>query len=379
VYNKQKQNMTNIIIQNIKGIMLFIANYQLNSKLNTIKNETILKKSESVTITSLFNLIYNYYHKIFLDKGLKGVYNARTKVRTEINELSWDKMSNKTLTVKEINKSFPYLRPFKDILIKIKYTTGPEGEILLLIKAIMLFLSSAALIPIVVLFIYIIIRNILLFTSAVFTTSFAPVVISNGGHNFMINIRNFAEYLSITFHNWLFSDNLKPSHQRIEISPNPPMEISQISQGDEGEALSSIAQDLIVLDKVHLESTPILTTPIPTTQQVLQTDKVVSWLDYMPAMDLNLISESEVKVPFNFPICEAPPVKQRIWDYIPTAHTLGLDWVDWTLVGYTAGALIIVSASVCIYSEGRCYRSNISIKRVGGLIAAWGIGSVLNK
>lgn len=121
-------------------------------------------------------------------------------------------MKNNTFSVKEINKSFPYLKPFQGILIKIKYTT----EILLLIRAIMSVLSSAAMIPIVVLFIYNWFKRLIIVSSVLFTTSFAPVVISDGGHNFSMNFRNLLEYLSITFHNWLFNDNLLPSHARNE-------------------------------------------------------------------------------------------------------------------------------------------------------------------
>jgi len=106
-------------------------------------------------------------------------------------------LSNNTLTIKELNKSFPYLKPFQSILIKIKYTI----EVLLLLKVIMSLLSNAAVIPIVGLFIYVIFRNLFLFTSVVFTTSFAPVVVSKGGQEFTTNLRNFMEYLSITFHN----------------------------------------------------------------------------------------------------------------------------------------------------------------------------------
>jgi len=65
----------------------------------------------------------------------------------------------------------------------------------------MSFLSNAAMIPIVVLFIYIIFRNIFLFISVVFTSAFAPVALSEGTQKFTLNLRNLFEYLSITFHN----------------------------------------------------------------------------------------------------------------------------------------------------------------------------------
>lgn len=268
--------MINILIQNLKGIVIFITKYLLNKQFDLIKNGTVLKKSDNVTITSLFNLIYNYYYMVYSNKGLNGVFKARKLVKGEINGLTWEKvnkLSNNTLTIKELNKSFPYLKPFREILIKIKYTT----EILLLIRAIMSVLSSAAVIPIVGLFIYIIFRNLFLFTSVVFTTSFAPVVVSKGGHDFIGNLRNFMEYLSISFHNWLFNDNLIPAHIRLDPINNTSAPGTHVGDGA-GQVVSLPVEPLATQGTLDTQIFEISSNPIllPPQAQLDKGDKILS-------------------------------------------------------------------------------------------------------
>jgi hypothetical protein len=56
-----------------------------------------------------------------MNKGLWGIFKTRRLVKIEINNLSWDqisKLKNNTFTSKDLLKSFPYLRPFKEILLK---------------------------------------------------------------------------------------------------------------------------------------------------------------------------------------------------------------------------------------------------------------------
>lgn len=158
-------------------------------------------------------------------------------------------------------------------------------EILILIKAILSFISSAAIIPVVGFWIYVWFQRILLFTSVTFTATFGPAVFLTGvkdsaWDNFTTNSRNLFEYLSVSFHNWLFNDNLIPKHLRLDeaqetidlpkweqdihFSPTNPVEKGTISRWD-----------YIEVPK-ELPSVPAK----------------VSWLDYMPTLPDNLVAEA---------------------------------------------------------------------------------------
>lgn len=80
--------MTQIIYNSFKAIIIYITNFWLSKKFNSIKTQTILKDYEQVNITRLFNIMSDYYNDVYKDKGLVGVYRYSKSIKKDIAKLT---------------------------------------------------------------------------------------------------------------------------------------------------------------------------------------------------------------------------------------------------------------------------------------------------
>ena len=81
--------------------------------------ETTLIKS-GVTLSGLYEHLYNIYTIELKEHGLIGVYRYRNRILEEIRSLSplMFKIRNRTLDETTFKESFRYLNIFKEILLK---------------------------------------------------------------------------------------------------------------------------------------------------------------------------------------------------------------------------------------------------------------------
>lgn len=80
------------------------------------------------------------------------------------------------------------------------------------------------------------------------------------------------------------------------------------------------------------------------------------------------IERGHIPVSANYNIFPKP-VKHSYLDCLPTS----LDWIDWTILAYTTGGLIILGTTLAIYT-GAIDPISLS-KRIGGLITAYFLGT----
>lgn len=292
----KKQNMINIINKILLQILIWYLNYRFMSKFNEIQSKTTLLTT-GTSLTGLLKHILNVYQTELNDKGLVGLYKLRRIILAQINELSISKFWNRDrkLDELELQASLKQLYIFKDILSNIRYSV----EMLMLIKSIIYFISSAAIIPFLVTAVYVFFKRLILFFSVTFSGFFAAhYTVFWVRHTFKKEIIAYMEVLrsySIRFHNWLFSD--------------------------------------------HMVTAPCEPTP-----------------------------DSYIMI-----IADKQPVRHSIWEYLPSPSFNTPDWIDWSLVGYTTGAIVIVGTTWAIYT-GAVDPISLS-KRLGGFITAYFLGT----
>jgi hypothetical protein len=145
----------------IKAVLMFHG-----TKFNDFKNEGFYTPlAKDVTLTDLFNHMYNSFYAEYRENGLRGVNSFRKAVLNEINSLSIMNFQSKkikgtndivkTFSETSLNQSFKYLKVYKGILTNIKYTI----EVLLIVKALLSVLTNMAFIPIFALSVYLFMRK----------------------------------------------------------------------------------------------------------------------------------------------------------------------------------------------------------------------------
>ena len=286
---------------------MWYFNLLFKGKFETIKSKTTLVHS-NVTLADLFKHILNIYQVEFNINGLIGVYKLRKAVIAQIKGLTISNFyhKDKTYSDLELKDSLKHLYIFKDIIGNIRFTL----ELLQILRGMLLFISSAAIIPVIVLSYWVGIRFIFRWASYLFTIVVGLTLVeAKTDHNF--NIGTVIEWLRtshVTWHNWVFQDDMV-SAKTVKIP----------------------------------RYTDIFHVPTSTPQ-------------------------GDVRIPKG-------GGTYSIWGYLPSAQGLvhSLDWVDWSLVGYTAGAFIILSTGLLVYT-GTIDPIKL-IKGWGGLIASYFIGS----
>ena len=280
--------INNLLIQ----IVIWYLNYRWTSKFNDIKNKTTLLTT-GTSLVGLLNHILNVYQTELNDKGLVGLFKLRRIILSQIDGLNMSKFwhRDRKLDELELQASLKHLYIFKDILSNMRYSI----EMFMLIKSIIYFISSAAIIPFIVTTVYSLTKRVLMLFSIAFSVIFTGhYTIWWIRHTYRTEISADIEVLreySIRFHNWLFND--------------------------------------------HLNTAPCEPKP-----------------DF-----------------YSLIYAEKPPVKHRIWEYLPSAP----EWIDWSLVGYTTGAIIIIGTSWAIYTGA--VEPLPLVKRVWALTSAYFLGA----
>jgi hypothetical protein len=155
--------------QLFKALVLKAVLILHGTKFNNLKNEGFYTPlAKNVTLTELFNHMYNSFTVEYRENGLSGVNRFRKAVLAEINSLSIMNFHSKkikgtddivkTLSITSLNQSFKYLKVYKGILTSIKYTI----EVLIVVKALLSVITNMAFIPIFALSVYLFIRKVAL-------------------------------------------------------------------------------------------------------------------------------------------------------------------------------------------------------------------------
>lgn len=217
-----------IIIQLIKFISLKLVLLMFGSRWKFLKENTIVKDN-ALTLEALFNLTYNYYSAIYNSEGLWAVWAFRKDALREIKAFKWSDVNEikgidaKIFSEKELNKSYPHLNLYKEILTKIQYT----AHLLIIVKAIITFLINIVFLIVFITSLYILVRKLFLFISVLVTSSFTTVYLSNNFSSVNTVLLYFKALalslnrLSVKLHNFVFSDNLVSSASGLEISACP--------------------------------------------------------------------------------------------------------------------------------------------------------------
>jgi len=185
--------------------------YKVKDRFELIKNVTSLR-SKDITISSMFERLYECYSLTLRDKGLLGVWRERRLVLEEIRSLNFGMFNKDTKILQEsdLNEYLRHLKVLKDVLTDIKYTV----ESLILVKVVFTFIARTAFIPILVLSIFILFRKVYVVFSLLFTSTFATIYLTNHydyiskANDYYLAIICYLRGISIKWHNWLFNDDL---------------------------------------------------------------------------------------------------------------------------------------------------------------------------
>jgi hypothetical protein len=203
--------MINFINNLIFKILLIYINWKYGVTFNTIISKTSLEDN-NITLSHLFEHIYNSYKTELQEKGLVGLWRLRREVLANINSMNWPLIHSrhKTLSEETLLEYASKLKVFKDLLTKIKYTV----ETLKLVKIILGILTNIAFIPVMVLATYWLFKRILVIFSILSSSIFSLVFFTNqlDGvstlREYLIRAKLTLKDLSIKTHNYLFDDDL---------------------------------------------------------------------------------------------------------------------------------------------------------------------------
>lgn len=215
--------MINIINNLIFKILLIYINWKYGVIFNDIKSKTSLEDN-NITLSHLFEHIYNSYKTELQEKGLVGLWRLRKEVLANINSMNWPLIHSrhKTLSEETLLEYASKLKVFKDLLTKIKYTV----ETLKLVKIILGVLTNIAFIPVMVLATYWLFKRLLILFSILSTSLFSLVYFTNhlDGvstiQGYLTSIKLTLKDLSIRSHNYLFDDELI---SKRDLPQNEPM------------------------------------------------------------------------------------------------------------------------------------------------------------
>jgi hypothetical protein len=186
-------------------IKVLITLYYKNT-FNTLKDKGLISNEKS--LMEWFDIAYDIYSEVLHSKGLRGLYNYRLYANQDLDKFEVQLRNNPGRIIDF--KLYPYLSIFKSMLSKIKLTI----EIFMVIKGIFKFISSAAMIPLVILSIYFLIRRILLAISVIFTSSVTSLYLSDNFTLFhhikitLLSIREFLRVSSLHLHNFIFNESI---------------------------------------------------------------------------------------------------------------------------------------------------------------------------
>ena len=141
----------NYINNTFTKLICWYIKWRFSTKFQSIKDKVGII-NPTVSLGDLFNHLINAYQMEYKEHGIKGIYNLRKAMVSQINGLSIGNVYNKDkqLSDLEVKDTLKYLYVYKDILANIKFTL----EVFLFIKIIMNFISKAAFIPFLVLYLW---------------------------------------------------------------------------------------------------------------------------------------------------------------------------------------------------------------------------------
>lgn len=209
----------NYINNLLTKLIWWYIKWRFGTRFLTIKNKTTLINS-SVSLSDLFNHIMNVYHVEYSASGISGLYKLRKAILAQINSLSVSNVFHKDKDVdeSELKDSLKQLYVFKDLLHNIKYTI----ELFTYVKVILSFISKAAFIPFLVLWLWVLVRGLLRF-STYGIAGFAAQNYLNTQTEYgskLYAIIDWFRILSVRMHNAVFMDNL-PIGPKSRIPSDP--------------------------------------------------------------------------------------------------------------------------------------------------------------